>query len=98
MMRGRGGARSVWGPSQVSGCGADLILGESRIFPGVGWGKAAGKASCGAAECIRWLGCRDPRRGESEGGLRKNIARHPQAGVLLWTSLVLGHSPKGQRM
>lgn len=31
-----GGAVCVDGKSQESGCGADLILGESRIFLGVG--------------------------------------------------------------
>lgn len=46
---------------------------ESRIFPGVGWGKAAGKASCGATECIRWPRCRDLGRKEGEDRLRKSF-------------------------
>ena len=60
------GARSGWGKSQVS----DARLTKSwgiRIFPGVGWGKTAGKASCVATVCIRWPRCRDLGRKEGEG-------------------------------
>ena len=60
------GARSGWGKSQVS----DARLTESRgirIFPGMGWGKTAGKASCVATVCIRWPRCRDLGRKEGEG-------------------------------
>ena len=45
------GTHSGWGKSRCPVQGRQEPR-ESRIFPGVRWGKAAGKASCGAPVCM----------------------------------------------